>query len=107
VARACQWELGWRRLGLFRVRATTTAAAHDAAGASAFEFGLARRAIVGPSVNTYEVGPSINFSGSAVDRRNELCDSPVNVRFDPYSYYSYSYSGVIAVAITVEGSHGT
>ena len=52
VARS--WVLG--RPHLFRVRATTV---HDAAHTSAFEFGLARRAIVGP-VHA-QVGPSINL----------------------------------------------
>ena len=47
VAHSYQWELlGWHHR-VFRVRATTTAV-HDAARASAFQSGLARRAIVGP-----------------------------------------------------------
>lgn len=72
TARSCRF-LGWHRL--FKARATT--AVQDAVHASAFEFGLARHAIVGPVPAYTQVKPSNQLSGSAVDQK--LQGAPVNV----------------------------
>ena len=108
VARSCLWELlGWHHR-VFRVRATTTAV-HDPARASAFQSGLARRAIVGPvraacntrahtKVGLAPVNSNV-FREVRVDKR-KLHGAPVYVRFYSSSYYSYSG------AIAIEGPYG-